>query len=234
MWFGESGRLIGALSGGLLDILYPPRCAGCEGVMRASEQPLCARCVASLERVDQAELDGALDTDTHQEIASNFALWMFDKGGILQRAQHLLKYGRRPGFGRSLGHVLGRAWQSERSVVPELIVPVPLHPARLYERGYNQSAMLAAGVAEAIRVPLLLDGVRRTAATRRQTGLSREERSANVQGAFAIETASVEGRRVLLIDDVVTTGATSLAAARALLAARAVCVDFAALAFARH
>lgn len=110
----------------------------------------------------------------------------------------------------------------------DVIVPVPLHPRRLWQRRFNQSAQLAKEIARLGDRLLLVDGLERMRATRRQVGLDAGERAANMRGAFLVpkpQRATIEGRRILLVDDVFTTGATLNACVRALLRVRATSVD---------
>jgi ComF family protein len=114
----------------------------------------------------------------------------------------------------------------------DLLAPVPLHPLRLWRRRFNQAAMLAREVARAIDKPCDLSALVRVKATRSQVGLTRVQRAENVQGAFRVaEGAAVRGRNVVLVDDVLTSGATANAASRALIRAGASRVDV--LVFAR-
>lgn len=218
----------------LLDLVYPPRCSGCGTGIRASEQPLCARCMGGLERVDPEELRAHVLSNVPSFAAKSvFALWMFDKGGMLQRAQHQLKFGRRPTYGIMLGIALGQAWRAFSGSVPDRVVPIPLHRVRFLERGYNQSAMLSEGVARSVGAGVNMHALWRAAPTRRQTGLTREERSANVRGVFRVRGDELTRKHVLVVDDVITTGATASAVVDALLVAGVRRVDFAALAHAR-
>lgn len=116
----------------------------------------------------------------------------------------------------------------------DLIVPVPLHPRRLWRRRFNQSALLASKIGLLAERPLLVDGLCRKRPTRRQVGLDAGARDTNVRGAFIVEARNrprIEGRKILLIDDVYTTGATARACVRALTRAHALSVDV--LTFAR-
>jgi ComF family protein len=146
---------------------------------------------------------------------------------------HSLKYGDRldlaPMMGRWLGHA-GRELLAEA----DGLVPVPLHWRRRWARRFNQSAMLAAAVSAESGVPIAAGALKRVKATAQQVGLSRSERAANVQGAFRVPPegrAAVAGRRLVLVDDVLTSGATVEGCARALLRAGAANVDV--LVFAR-
>jgi ComF family protein len=122
----------------------------------------------------------------------------------------------------------------ELLVEADAIVPIPLHWQRQWTRRYNQSALLAQIVAEACGRPVAYDALKRVKATRQQVGLGKSERAQNVQGAFRVppeRKSAVAGRRLVLVDDVLTSGATVDAAARVLLRAGAASVDV--LVFAR-
>jgi ComF family protein len=119
--------------------------------------------------------------------------------------------------------------------VPDAVVPIPLHRLRLYERGYNQSERLAAGLAETLGVLLSADLLERPHPTRTQTNLTRQQRWDNVKSAVSLSApGAVQGKHLLLVDDVLTTGATAAAAADVLKAAGARHVSLAVLALARH
>jgi ComF family protein len=146
---------------------------------------------------------------------------------------HALKYGDRLDLAPTMGRWMARAGQD---LLPDadLIVPVPLHWRRLWARRFNQSAALAKIVSETSGIPVSHTALKRARATRQQVGLSRSERSLNVQGVFKVPAdgkAQVARRRVLLMDDVLTSGSTADACARALLRAGAKNVDV--LVFAR-
>jgi ComF family protein len=150
-------------------------------------------------------------------------------GGPLAAAVQAFKYRNRPDLGHPLGLRLARAVRTSALPGSPLFVPVPLHPLRLAERGYNQSALVARAAARALGLRVELRALARARTTHEQASLDRRARLANVSAAFAVR-APVEARRIVLVDDVVTTGATALACAAALERSGAVVIAIAALA----
>ena len=152
---------------------------------------------------------------------------------VAAKLVHAFKYGDRLDLGPLLGRWMVRAGK-ELFEGADALVPVPLHWRRLWARRFNQSATLAQAISRATAIPVTHTALRRVKATVQQVGLSRAERATNVQGAFRVDPAGkteVAGRRLIVIDDVLTSGATSDACARALLRAGAAQVDV--LVFAR-
>ncbi len=146
---------------------------------------------------------------------------------------HALKYQDRTDLAPTMGRWMARAG-NELLKEADALIPVPLHWQRGWSRRYNQSGALARVIAAQADIPVWGDVLQRTRQTRQQVGLSRAERSRNVQGAFSVaaeKKSAIQGRRVILIDDVLTSGATVDTCARALLRARAASVDV--LVFAR-
>jgi ComF family protein len=146
---------------------------------------------------------------------------------------HALKYQDRTDLAPAMGRWMARAGQELLSEA-DILVPVPLHWRRGWSRRYNQSGALARIISRQSGVKLASEALRRVRATEQQIGLSRSQRASNVQGAFKVaadRSADIAGRRVILVDDVLTTGATVDACARALLRAKAAAVDV--LVFAR-
>jgi ComF family protein len=146
---------------------------------------------------------------------------------------HALKYQDRTDLAPAMGRWMARAG-SELLDEADVLVPVPLHWRRAWGRRYNQSGALARIIASQTGVKVATEALRRVRPTQQQIGLSRSQRASNVQGAFKVTEAGqseIQGRRVVLVDDVLTSGATTDACARALLRAKAASVDV--LVFAR-
>jgi ComF family protein len=185
-----------AFGGALLDLAFPPRCPAC-GDAPVPPSPFCALC------------DGAIDPveGTQDEVRAG-ALF----GGPIADAIHALKYGDRAEAAVPLGR-----WLAGRVEVPPgaRVVWVPLGRRRRIERGYDQAMLIAGAFARAASHRLLRGAIRRVRETPPQVGLDRGARARNVEGAFEASRA-VSGLDLVLVDDVVTTGATAEAASRAL------------------
>ena len=152
-------------------------------------------------------------------VTAGTSLFRFEKGSAYQSLIHELKYRGNRNAGLYLGRLLGQ--QLYQSIFREcdLLVPVPLHPRRLRMRGYNQSELIARGVSEIISIPVYPDLIRRKQYQSSQTSLSRTERFTNVENAFVLNRSSpdLHNKKILIIDDIVTTGATLEACSRLLL-----------------
>jgi ComF family protein len=164
------------------------------------------------------------------------AWFYFRKGSAFQEVLHHLKYNHRPDIGIFLGKQFG--YELRRSPVfvkPDLILPVPLHRRKQRSRGYNQSEMIARGLSEAMEIPYDGKALVKSRITSTQTRKSRFERWVNVSGKFEVRSAeTIAGLHVLIVDDVVTTGATLEACAEVLLKVPGVKVSVAAVAWARE
>jgi len=244
---------------GLLDLLWPPRtqCAHCGGPLGADAvgrllcgpcwesmgfppgRRYCFHCARPLPGLPAAAGGqgrgllappewGSLCPECRRgsPFGAVYALGVHE--GALRKAVHLLKYEGREELGVLLGKRLGGVVDRP----PDCLVPMPLHPSRLRERGYNQAALVARGMAAVLDVPVVAEGLVRRRPTARQADLDREGRIRNTADAFGPGRGAPEwaGRRVLLVDDVLTTGATAAAAARVLWEGGAAEVDLAVLA----
>ncbi len=229
----------------LADLALPPQCLACRAPVTGMGS-LCPGCWSRLKLIERpycARLGipfaydlgaGALSAEAIADpppFDRCRAVAVYDD--VARQLVHGLKYRDRLDLARWMAGWMARAG-AELTAEADVVVPVPLHRRRLWWRRYNQSALLARTVAEVARKPLAAGALIRIRATVQQVGLSAGERDRNVRGAFRVpveQKPAVAGRRVLLVDDVLTTGATIRAATRTLLRAGAEAVD--ALVFAR-
>jgi len=218
-----------------LSLFFPQYCRGCSGPLVKGEDILCTACLSELPKTHyhmrtenpvSSKLVGRLP------IRHGWAFLRFQKGGVVQRLLHQLKYNNCPEIGERLGKAYGRELalaSLDREF--DLIVPVPLHRARLRHRGYNQSAHFAKGLSEELQIGWDESISIRTQATTTQTRKSRAERWENVKNVFSIGTKTdVERKRILLVDDVITTGATLEACGQHLLSCGCASVSIACIA----
>ncbi len=191
----------------LLDFAYPPHCAVCEANIEAAEL-LCESCWAEIV----SPCSHPQTKDGGGAFEKVVSLGPFT--GALQQAIYALKFRNQVRLGRALGERMGQCL-AEQLAPLDCLLPVPLHPARLRERGFNQSAEIAAGLGAVLGVPVCSRIVRRQKNTRQQALLSAEERRANLAGAFALGAAPPADARIGIVNDVWTTGETMTACAQA-------------------
>jgi ComF family protein len=223
------------------DFALPPRCPAC-GIVTADPhrfclacwqglhflgEPCCARCGLPFEHEtgDLAECGRCLaEPPRFDRLRAAVAY-----GDIARRVALKLKYSGRPGVAETLARLMQRHLEAgEGESAPPLLVPVPLHRWRIWQRGYNQSALIARVLSRRTGLPLAADLLRRTKATPPLRGLGRRERALAVRAAFAVDALDapkLRGRRIVLVDDVFTSGATAAACARALKQAGAARVE---------
>lgn len=205
----------------VLDWVFPPQCAHC-GRIDVHWCEVCTQALLDAPLLPLSKAVGRLTvyaSGTHE--------------GVVQSAIHALKYYDQHTLATPLAQRFVATLDGQNKLF-DTIISVPLHPSRQAKRGYNQANLLASALAEQVSCSLTTQCLMRTRDTRPQVGLDRHGRLANVQDAFTATPEHVAGQRILLVDDVCTTGATLLACADALYQAGAQQVDALTLTFAKH
>lgn len=207
-------RWLKSLTNLILKLVYPNHCPVCNGM--TDEELLCLECSHKLEETNY----GNWVKDIHYQagIDRAFSCWFFNQ--TLQKLIHQVKYSDRPRTGTSLGEMAARLLGPEVVRGVDYLTAVPLHSIKKRERGYNQALWIGRGMAEEWGLPFEEKLLQRRKHTESQTTLSREERLHNMENAFVI-SRSVYGKKIGIIDDVLTTGATISACAVTLKAAGA-------------
>lgn len=217
-------------------LLFPHTCAGCGNDTLHPEQTLCLTCISQLPLTNFHHYPA---NPVHHlflgrlPLVNATSLAYFTKDSLLQHLLHEFKYKNRKDIGTWLSHRLGEALQeSQHFNKPDALIPVPLFPARERQRGYNQARILCEGLSEKWQVPVWHNVVIRTSRTQSQTRKNRIERWQNMEGKFELSSHQViEGKHLLLVDDVLTTGATLEACGNALLQAPQVTLSVATIGF---
>ncbi len=221
----------------LLNLFYPNLCIVCEHRTHSKEELFCLDCQYHIHPTEMykyqnneftAHFKGRID------LVNGAALYYYVKGGRIQKAIELLKYKNRPDIGIRLGRFYGSLLKKlpQYSDI-DLILPVPLHSIRKIQRGYNQSSLIANGISESLNVMVREDILKRNKATYTQTEKNRMERISNMQKVFEIEkTGLIQNRHILLVDDILTTGATLEACASLLIKSGSVKISMVTLAMA--
>jgi ComF family protein len=224
----------------VLSFIYPPICLLCNGILQDNERLVCESCWQSIETVhsEDDEYQQFLAKLTGDGIISGlFSPFYFEKEGKLQAVIHGLKYQGYTSLGVKAGRKVGERIESANGFPKaDGVLPVPLHPLKKRERGYNQSELICQGIEEVTGIPVRTDLLIRRKYTVSQTQLSFEERKENVGDAFEINEKThgdISGRSFILVDDVITTGSTINACAKALATADAKSVHAASIALAK-
>ena len=205
----------------IADFFLPRFCASCNTKLIIEENFVCHQCLSKIHEIDGSQITVLyLRKFGETKIVSDFyVLYLFEKDKEVQRIIHQLKYNHKFLLGKYLGENLGYAiseavnkWQID------MIVPVPLHHVKRAERGYNQSYYITKGLNKVLNIPVNQRIIKRKRFTQSQTKLDRKAREQNIKGAFALRRNSlIVGKNILLVDDVVTTGATVRECGRLLL-----------------
>lgn len=205
-----------------VSLFYPRLCAGCGTSLVRGEDVLCLNCMADLPRTNyhynqENPISQIFIGRANIALATSFC--RFDKGGRLQHILHELKYKGNCEAGHKLGILFGYDLiQSPLFQNIDAIIPVPLHPRKEKKRGYNQSTEICKGLSESMNKPCVTDNLVRVVNTATQTHKGRFDRWENVSGIFKVKVPELlAGKHLLVVDDVVTTGATLEACSEPLL-----------------
>lgn len=195
-----------------VNFVLPNSCLVCSASIDASERFICNNCSSKLEPYsethpwqDEYKALGIID--------NSLSAYWFRTGKELQPLLHAMKYQKMRSVGRMLGRDLGKLIAAKDAPMFDLVIPVPLHKAKLRDRTYNQSDFIAKGVSEIIPANVLTGAIKRTRFTPSQTKLDKAARKENVSDAFAVnpkQAEEIKGKNIIVVDDVITTGATIL------------------------
>ncbi len=204
----------------LSDFFIPRFCEACDKKLATNEKVLCPDCLAGLTPTDknllQTEYERKFGNDN--SIDEFYSAFIFKVDEPIQKLLHKLKYKNKFRIGNFFGEKLAERFENEiKNFSPDFIIPVPLHRLKKAMRGYNQSYYIAKGIAKQTGIKVNGKILVRKKFTETQTHLNAEERKLNIENAFNVRKASkIKGKRVILIDDVITTGATTSEAAKVL------------------
>ena len=224
------------LCASLLHLAFPHVCSGCGSDLLPPDHMLCLHC---RDELPQTFFHMHANNPVEKifwgrlPVTHATAQYYFTQGSLIQHLLHHIKYRRDQDLGWYLGRMMGyQLAASNRFACTDALVPLPLFPSRERKRGFNQATIICNGIAAVLQKPVLHDVVARVAATESQTKKSRIERWQNMEGRFLVKDAcALEGRHVVLVDDVITTGATLEACGNALLQAANLRLSMATLCF---
>jgi ComF family protein len=217
-------------------LYFPKNCPACGRPLRLFGANICGRCSQNLPETHFFEApNNPIEKIFYGRlpISAGAAAWYFHKNSALQALLFQLKYKSNKDVGLFIGKQMGALLAaSERFASIDALVPVPLHPQALSKRGFNQAALICEGIGQVWHKPVLTGAIARTKHTSTQTKQTRAERWDNMEDAFTIkDPTSINGKHLLIIDDVITTGATIEACGKTLLTIKDVRVSVAAAAY---
>lgn len=212
------------ISDSLLHLLFPHTCCGCGNDILSEDSVLCLRCLHSLPETAFAFRSGnPVEKIFRGRIAIEYATahYYYNKDSLIQFLMQQFKYRQNRELGVQLGEIMGESLARAGDFAIDALVPLPLFPAKERKRGYNQAMLICEGIASRLHIPIINDAVCRPEHTETQTKKGRIERWKNMEGRFVLSNPEIiRDRHVLLIDDVITTGATLEACGLELLKAK--------------
>jgi len=214
--------ILNRTASGITDFILPKVCLCCDtpidGYPANGNKFICPKCYGKLERYNDPH-PWKDDYISLGVIDNSMSAFWFREGAEIQTLMHEMKYGKMKSVGRLFGREIGGVIISETNIKWDYVIPVPLHKARQRDRMYNQSEFIADGINEKIRAVVLADGIIRTRFTGTQTKLNKQERKENVKNAFEVNPKhkhNIVNKNIIVVDDVITTGATILECAETL------------------
>lgn len=217
----------------LLQWVFPHICSGCGTDIISQESSLCMRCIDALPETN-FEWHHANPVEKRFwgriEIKQATAQYYFTRESLMQHLMHQFKYKRNRELGFQLGKIMGESMKKSGRFPADALIPLPLFPAKEKRRGYNQATVLCEGMSESLALPVLKDTIIRSQHTETQTKKGRIERWQNMEGKFVLmNPQAVQNKHLLLVDDVITTGATLEACGAELLSGENVSLSIATL-----
>jgi ComF family protein len=221
----------------VLQLLFPHVCAGCGNDILSTDSSLCLRCISSMPETNFEKFPNNPVEKTfwgRLPLASATAQFYFTKESLMQHLMHQFKYKGNTDLGFQAGILMGNQLkESGRFNSIDALVPLPLFASKEKRRGYNQATILCQGMAEKLKLPILTSAISRTQHTDTQTKKGRIDRWKNMDGKFILtDTKAISNKHILLVDDVVTTGATLEACGQELLQAPGTTLSIATLCYA--
>jgi ComF family protein len=222
----------------LFHLLFPHVCAGCGSDMLNESSTLCLKCLSLLPETDfEAQPDNPVEKKFwgRLPLAGASAQFYFTRESLMQRLMHQFKYRANKDLGMQLGRIMGQSLQASGRFDADALIPLPLFVSKEKKRGFNQAAVLCEGIGESMGIPVLKNVVVRSRHSDTQTKKGRIERWQNIEGKFVlVNPQAIANAHILLVDDVVTTGATIEACGAELLKAPNVILSIATLCSAAH
>ena len=220
-------------------LIYPNNCLACGNNLIRNEHIICTSCLFHLPKTNyHLENDNPISQTFwgRTQINTAAAFYFFTKAGKVQHLVHQFKYKGKKEIGIFIGELYGKELMNTQSFAKtELIIPVPLHPKKEKKRGFNQSEIFAMGLSSSMKVPIDTNSLVRTFASETQTKKTRFKRWENVKEIFSLQNAEkLKNKHILLVDDVITTGATIEACANLLNTIEGVTINIASIAVASH
>jgi ComF family protein len=231
----EHMKLLEEIRTSFFHLLFPHICAGCGSDLLSEDSQLCTHCLSALP---ETNFSAAPNNPVEKKfwgrlpVEAATAIYAFTKESLVQHLMHAVKYNGNKELGLQLGRLMAESLVQSGRFQVDALVPVPLFPEKERKRGYNQSAVLCDGMKEILQIPVLNNIVIRPKHTETQTKKGRIERWKNIEGKFELRNpAAIANQHVLLVDDVITTGATLESCGAELLKAENVQLSIATLCY---